>query len=344
MPRFPYKLIPPGRRPYWYIRGSFGGRRHEVSTGKTDRSGAEKWAAQYYADYISDALPDPDDEVGFSRAAQAFLEWKRPGRQDEQLIRAVAAWFGAKPLAEIRHAQAVEAANALRANASGPTKNRKVIVPIAAIMHYASEQGWVEYRRFKKFRESRRSPRQPAKDQDMARLMEAVDGHKRAILAVLYETGLRITDAINIEWETVNLPAGRLAAKVGKTDDKIVLPLSAALVAVLAGLPKGGRYVFPWRTRRGVYAWLKPLRERLGVQYTPHQSRHALATAALDAGIPDRQAADLGAWRDVRSLHRYQHVKPAGVAGRSVDKLVAETGGTPANPLKTKTRGQSSQG
>lgn len=335
MPRFPYKLIPPRRRPYWYIRGSFGGRRHEQSTGETDRSRAEIWAAQYYAGYISDALPNAGDAVTFARAAEAFLEWKRPGKEDEQLIRTVAAWFGKALLADIRHAQAVEAANALRANASGPTKNRKVIVPIAAVMHYASEQGWVEYRRFKKFRESRRSPRQPAKDQDMARLMQAVDGHKRAILAVLYETGLRITDAINIEWQAVNLPAGRLAAKVGKTDDRIVIPLSTALVAVLAGLPKSGRYVFPWRTRRGVYAWLKPLREQLGVQYTPHQSRHALATAALEAGIPDRQAADLGAWRDVRSLHRYQHVKPAGVAGRSVGNLVAESGGVQTKSLKT---------
>jgi hypothetical protein len=325
MPRFPYKLIAPGKRPYWYIRGTFGGRRHEVSTGQTDRKSAEKWAAQYYTEFLSDALPGAGEQVTFARAARAFMEWKRPGKQDQQLIQAVAAWFKDKPLDEVRHAQAVEAANALRANASGPTKNRKVIVPIAAIMHYASEQGWVEYRRFKKFPESRRSPRKPAQDQNVAKLLKAVDGHKRAILAVLYETGLRITDAINIEWEAVNLPAGRLAAKVGKTDDKIVIPLSAALVAVLAGLPKGGRYVFPWRTRRGVYAWLKPLREKLGVEYTPHQSRHALATAALDAGIPDRQAADLGAWRDVRSLHRYQHVKPTMIGGRSIDTL--KTGG-----------------
>ena len=321
MPKFPYKLIPPGRRPFWYVRGTFGGCRHDASTGKTDRKSAEKWAAQYYTDFLSDALFGAGEQVTFDRAARAFMEWKRHGKQDQQLVQAVAAWFKGEPLSKIRHAQAVEAANALRANASGPTKNRKVIVPIAAIMHYANEQGWVEYRRFKKFPESRRSPRKPARDQDMARMLEAVDGHKRAILAVLYETGLRITDAINVEWDAVNLPAGRLAAKVGKTDDKIVIPLSAALVAVLAGLPKSGRYVFPWRTRRGVYAWLKPLREKLGVEYTPHQSRHALATAALDAGIPDRQAADLGAWRDVRSLHRYQHVKPVAVEGRSIDTL-----------------------
>ena len=329
-PRFPYRLVPPGRRRFWYLRGTFGGRRHEVSTGAADRAGAEKWAADYYAAFLGDALPGPGEPISFARAADAFIAWKRPALSDERLIRAVAAWFADKPLPDIRHAHAVEAANALRANASGPTKNRKVIVPIAAVMHYAAEQGWVEYRRFKKFREARRSPRQPVTDETMAKLMAATDGFKRAILAVLYETGLRITDAINIEWGAVNLPAGRLRAKVGKTDERIVIPLSAALVSALANLPKSPRYVFPWRTRRGVYAWLKPLCIRLDVQYTPHQSRHALATAALEAGVPDREAADLGAWADTRSLHRYQHVKPAGVAGRSVanltgGKLVAES-------------------
>jgi integrase len=318
----PYKLVPPGKRRFWYVRGTINRQRFEVSTGQTDRRRAETWAASYVAEFGSDTLPD-DGPVVFDRAAAAFLAWRKPSTADERLIMAVAGWFAGKPLTEIRHAHAVEAANALRPKAAGPTKNRKVIVPIAAVMHYAAEQGWVEYRRFKKFKEARRSSRQPASDMTVSALMAAVDGHKRAILAVLYETGLRITDAINIEWAALNLPAGRLRARVGKTDERIAVALSAPLVALLANLPKGGRFVFPWRTRRGVYRWLKPLRERLGVLYTPHQSRHALATAALEAGIPDREAADLGAWRDARSLHRYQHVRASGVVGRSVGNLVA---------------------
>ncbi|MBS0219186.1 MAG: tyrosine-type recombinase/integrase [Proteobacteria bacterium] len=233
------------------------------------------------------------------------------------------AWFEDKPLSEIRHIHVVDAANRLLPNGSGATKNRKVIVPIAAVMHYASEQGWVEYRRIKKFPEPRRSPRQPVTDETMAALLNATQGHKRAFLAVLYETGLRVTDALKIEWAATNLVLARVSVKVGKTDERIVIPLSSALVAELAMLPKKAPLVFPWRTRTGVYRWLKPLRESLGVAYTPHQSRHALATAALEAGISDREAADLGAWRDARSLHRYQHVTPRGVAGRGVEKLEA---------------------
>lgn len=331
----PYKLIPPGKRRFWYVRGTVDRQRFEVSTGETDRRRAETWAAKYVGALGSDAVPD-GESVTFDRAADAFMAWRRPGREDERLIKAVAGWFADKPLREIRHAHAVEAANALRPKGSGPTKNRKVIVPIAAVMHYAAEQGWVDYRRFKKFKEATRSPRRPVSDPVMGSLMAAVDGPKRAILAVLYETGLRITDALNIEWAALNLAAGQLHAKVGKTDERITIPLSAPLVAILANLPKSARYVFPWRTRRGVYVWLKPLREKLGVAYTPHQSRHALATAAQAAGMADREAADLGAWRDARSLHRYQHVRPSGVAGRSVGNLVAPVVAKPAKVMKGK--------
>lgn len=79
-------------------------------------------------------------------------------------------------------------------------------------------------------------------------------------------------------------------------------------------------------TRRGVYAWLKPLTKRLGVTYTPHMSRHALATAADAAQIPDKRAPELGVWRDARSLHRYQHVRPQPIPGREAGALAGARG------------------
>jgi hypothetical protein len=80
--------------------------------------------------------------------------------------------------------------------------------------------------------------------------------------------------------------------------------------------------VFPWATRRGVYAWLKPLVKKLDVTYTPHMSRHALATAAGAAKIPDKEAALLGVWQDPRSLRRYQHVRPDPIPGRTAGILL----------------------
>jgi integrase len=151
--------------------------------------------------------------------------------------------------------------------------------------------------------------------------------YKRLLLAMLYELGLRITDNLNIRWDgQIDLAAGLLrGVRVAKTDSVITLTLSPVLVTMLANLPEVERtgWLFPWRTRRGVYVWLDRVQERAGVEYTPHQSRHAMATAAGLQRIPDAEAAKLGAWADPRSLHRYQHVAPEPIPGRDAGFLTA---------------------
>ena len=89
-------------------------------------------------------------------------------------------------------------------------------------------------------------------------------------------------------------------------------------LALCADLPSH----LSWSTNRGVYGWLKPLTDKLGVRYTPHMSRHKLATDADAANIPDKRAALLGVWQDPRSLHRYQHVRPDAIPGRNAGKLL----------------------
>ena len=42
----------------------------------------------------------------------------------------------------------------------------------------------------------------------------------------------------------------------------------------LANDPDKEGHVFPWRTRSGVYRWLRPLVRSQGVTFTPHMARH----------------------------------------------------------------------
>lgn len=307
----PWKLVAPGKRgKFWTARGTFAGRRREASTGQVDRESAERWAADWVAEIYRNTVPDAADAVTFRDAARAFVHFKRPTLADERLILALADWFADKPIRTITHAHLVDAARALRPHGSNATRNRKVIGPAAAVLHYAADQGWCEYRRFKKFAVSRKSPREPVSDADMGRLLAATEGPQRLLLAILYETGLRITDALSIAWDDVDLRAGRLSVRISKTDDSASLPLSPSLVVELANVTDKMGRLTPWTNRVSVYRWLRPLCRRLGIVYTPHQSRHALASALLAAGVPDKAAADYGAWRDPRSLQRYQQVRP----------------------------------
>lgn len=337
--------VPPGKRsPFWQIVGRDGEGRFEYSTGERTRERAEAWGDLFLRERAGRRVPGAGETVGFATAAEHYKAFKKLSRHDKKLVDAIARHFGDIDCRSLTHAHLVAAAHALRPNArSDSTKNRKVIGPAAAVLHYASEQKWCSYQRIKKFKESRKSNRDAATDDTMRLLLANVEApprsskfgrkedytvaHKRILLAMLYELGLRIMDTLRIEWANIDLAAARVRVRISKTDDWASLELSHALVTMLANLPgKHGR-LFPWSTTRGVYAWLTPLTERLGITYTPHMSRHALATAASDAGIPDKRAAELGVWRDARSLHRYQHVRPDAIPGRTAGALI---GGTPA--------------
>jgi integrase len=333
------KYIPTGKRgAAIYISGRDASGRFEVSTRARSRAGAEAFAEVYLAARARSRVPGRGETVAFDAAAE-FYKAARPHltKTDRNLVDAVATHIGPVDCREVNHAALVAAADVLKPGRSDATKNRKVIGVGAAILHYASEQEWCDYRRFKKLWVSRKSPRQAAPEETMALLMENAEAppranklgrkkdyhvaYKRILIAMLYELGLRITDYLKIDWERIDLQAGKVSVQIGKTDDWATLELGPAVVTMLANLPKKEGRLFPWSTRRGVYAWLKPLRERLGVTYTPHMSRHALATAADAAQIPDKRAAELGMWRDARSLHRYQHVRPTPIPGREAGAL-----------------------
>lgn len=354
----PYKLIPPGKRRnrHYWLRGTIAGERVEVSTGCDTRPAAAIWAADYAARLEGQRVPGAGEVVAFGRAA-ALCKAAKPhlSKADVRLIDRVAAYFDArgKQCHELVHADLVAAADELCPGLTASTKNRKVITPAAMVLHYAAGNEWCAYKRIEKFRVSRKSNREPARDEDVALLIANVEAparttstgrkadynvaFKRLLLVMLYELGLRIGHLLQVRWDDVDLQSARVRVRIPKSDEIASLEISPTIVAMLANIrsepgprrPALGRPVdrrgrlFPWATSRGVYAWLKPLTRRLNVTYTPHMSRHKLATDAGDAMIPDEKAAKLGVWRDPRSLHRYQHVRPEAIPGRSAATLLA---------------------
>jgi len=318
-----YKLFSPGARrnnATYIVRGTIGRRRFEARTDTTDKDEAEIWAAKYVAG-LESSTP-AGQALTFATAAGHYIALKRPRRDDERHIVLLGRWFGDKPIGEIIGADLVAAAHALKPRVSDATKNRAIITPGSAVLHYAEEQGWCPYRRHRRLKVSRRSPRRPATDDAMRLLLANTEDHKHLLLAWLYETGVRITDSLALNDADLNLSASRVRVASSKTDDHGEIGISPELVAMLANTPrcKGGR-VFPWKDRHGVYRWLRKLTKRLGVTYTPHLSRHALATDLRALGWDMKAIAERGIWRDERSAARYTHHRSTDTPGRSVGLL-----------------------
>lgn len=323
-----------GNRTY-VVRGSVNGEAFEKVLEATTLAKA-KAEAEQYRDLIKGR--EPDEPVTFSQAAHAYMAFKRPRRDDEKWIRKLIAYMGGRDVRDIKSDDITKAADALCPHVINETKVRYVYTPASAILHYAAEQDWCAYRRIRRPSFSRRSKRSPASETAMRLLLGNTASHQHLLLAWLYETGQRITDSLRLMRSDLELNKG--IARVGSTknDDRGELGLSPELVAMLANAPHlpSGR-VFPWGDRHNVYRWLKPLCAKLGVSYTPHQSRHAMATDLRALGYDMKAISERGLWRDERSAARYVHHRSTAVGERGVVLLLkGKTGGRKSQRLVKK--------
>jgi integrase len=308
-----------GNRTY-IVRASVNGRQVEKVLEATKLPDAKKEAGDFLASIRGRT---PDEQVTFEYAAQAYMAFRRPRNDDQKWINKLVSFFGQRDIRDIRNDDIRQAADALCPHVQPETKVRYVYTPCSAIMHYAAEQDWCSYRRIRRPSFDRRSKRSPASDDTLRLLLANTAAHQHLLLAWLYETGQRISDSLRLMRNDLELRKGIARVGSSKTDDRGELGLSPELVAMLANAPHlpNGR-VFPWSDRHGVYRWLRPLCRKLGVSYTPHQSRHAMATDLRALGYDMKAISERGLWRDERSAARYVHHRSTAVGERSAVLLL----------------------
>lgn len=319
------QLYPPGTRKgnrTYIVRAHVNGRQVEKVLEATTRTDAKREAGDFLASIRGRA---PDEPVTFEYAARAYMAFRRPRRDDTRWIEKLIAYMGNRAVSEVRGVDIGTAADVLCPHVAPETKVRYVYTPASAILHYASEQDWCPYRRIRRPSFSRRSNRAPATEATVRLLLGNTTGFQALLLAWLYETGQRISDSLRLLRSDLDLSRGLARVGSAKTDDHGEIGLSPELVAMLANAPHlpSGR-VFPWGDRHNVYRWLKPLCKRLGVSYTPHQSRHAMATDLRALGYDMKAIAERGLWRDERSAARYVHHRSTAVGERGVVVLLKE--------------------
>ena len=150
-------------------------------------------------------------------------------------------------------------------------------------------------------------------------------GHRdRCMLEVLYATGLRVSELVNLKSSQVNMNQGVLRI-VGKGDRERLIPLGEEAVAWLQKFVSGPRleillerqtdYLFPTRrgdrmTRQAFWHIIKRYAQKAGVQkaLSPHTLRHAFATHLLNHGADLRVVQMLLGHSDLSTTQIYTHV------------------------------------
>lgn len=150
-------------------------------------------------------------------------------------------------------------------------------------------------------------------------------GHRdRTMLEVLYATGLRVSELVNLRAGQVNLNQGVLRI-VGKGDRERLIPLGDEAVKWLNEFINGPRLeillerqtdcLFPTRrgdrmTRQAFWHIIKRYAQKANVQkaLSPHTLRHAFATHLLNHGADLRVVQMLLGHSDLSTTQIYTHV------------------------------------
>lgn len=145
----------------------------------------------------------------------------------------------------------------------------------------------------------------------------------RAMLELLYATGIRVSELISLDVDDVNLAAGfiRCASK-GK---ERIIPLYQAAIKALQDYLKGVRPSLiatgdeqalfvnmngERMSRQGFWKIIKYYQEKAGIQkdITPHTLRHSFAVHLLENGADLRSIQEMLGHADISSTQIYTHV------------------------------------
>ncbi|MBN2032044.1 MAG: site-specific tyrosine recombinase XerD [Deltaproteobacteria bacterium] len=146
----------------------------------------------------------------------------------------------------------------------------------------------------------------------------------RAMLELLYATGLRVSELLNLKMTNVNLEAGYVRT-VGKGSKERMVPMGGKALQALKDYLAGGRACFLKKrssshlflgprgrplTRQGFWKIIKRygLNAGIGKPITPHSLRHSFASHLLEHGADLRSVQIMLGHADIATTQIYTHV------------------------------------
>lgn len=229
----------------------------------------------------------------------------------------------------------------LRANAGPATVLRALITPLRAVMVHAHKRGLGPRPAFD-------VPKQPAgrvawlTPVQARALVTAAADHLKPLLVFLLGTGARLGEAMDLDWQHVDLPHARVEFALTKSGRPRRYTMPPAAVAALANLPHRDGKVFlrPVTERRAPKAvtpaapkmiayrdrqrleggqiraaWRGACKRAKLVGFTPHDLRHTWATWHHVLHRDLLRLRDDGGWASIAQVETYAHLAPAGLAG-----------------------------
>ncbi len=146
----------------------------------------------------------------------------------------------------------------------------------------------------------------------------------KAILELLYATGLRVTELISLKMSNINLEIGCIRT-MGKGSKERIVPMGTKAMDSLKeyltksrpSFPKKGEFSYIFlnsrgkpMTRQGLWKIIKNYALKAGITktVTPHTVRHSFATHLLEGGADLRSVQIMLGHSDISTTQIYTHI------------------------------------
>jgi integrase len=146
--------------------------------------------------------------------------------------------------------------------------------------------------------------------------------HLSAIVLFMHQTGARVSEAVRLLGEHVNLTRRLAVLERTKTEEDSVRHLTSELVVRIGALGvRDGEAVFRYTDRCAVTRRMKKVCSRAGIP--PRSShaagRHSFGTNAMKGGARVKAAMEAGGWKSAKLfLETYVHDDSAGLDVASI--------------------------
>ncbi|RWI33452.1 MAG: hypothetical protein EOR13_18030 [Mesorhizobium sp.] len=305
----------------WYAVGTFNGKRIRKSLKTREQERAKEQLAHFEATLWKRHNFGESAVRTFEEAALSYLQQGGEGRYVPKVLK----HFKGRAVGSIMPAEIRGAALTLYPHANAATRNRQVITPARSVINHAHDLGWCGPIKVKQFDVPRSTKNKPVNDDWMQKFLAESDKsglpHLSACVMFMQQTGARVSEAINLVGQYVDVSARVAMLEKTKTDEWSPRYLTAELIVRMAalGLEKDKR-VFGYTDRQAVNRRIKAVCKRAKIE--PRSShaagRHTFATEAINGGAKIKEAMDAGGWKSAALfMQTYVHSEEAGrnVAG-----------------------------
>lgn len=304
------------RRGVAYAVGTFHGERIRRSLKTRDEARAQELLAIYEAKLWKRHSYGEAAVRVFEEAALSYQKQGGEGRFLAKLIK----HFRGRSLGTITAGEIRQTAIELYPNASPATRNRQGIVPARSIINHGHSLGWNGPIKVELFEVRKTRKHKPVSDSWLGTFLAQCDKdnlpHLAAVVLFMNQTAARVSEAINLLGEHVDLESRVCILEKTKTDEWVPAHLTAELVLRMAALGIHERErVFRYTDRCAVNRRIKAVCKRAGIEYrTTHSAgRHSFGTNVIAEGVDVKRAMDAGRWKSAKLfLETYVHSDEAG--------------------------------